>query len=135
MILYFSVRDFRLTVFLAEDQEENFFVVRSNLHKIDETIILLHAADGDKAITLLKEGNAVPDLFLIDINMPNKNGLELISWIKTEPALKDIPSVAVTASVFAQMKESYVTHGFDHILEKPFTRGELKALLRKVIPA
>ena len=121
-----------MTVFLAEDNEESHFVVRSNLKKIDETITLIHAEDGDKAINRLSSGDLVPDIFLIDINMPNKDGLALINWIKTVPSLQNIPSVAITASVFAEMKETYVEHGFKHILEKPFTRRELAELLKKV---
>jgi len=120
-------------VFLAEDSEESHFVVRSNLKKIDNTITLIHAADGDEAITKLSSGDCVPDLFLIDINMPKKDGLALINWIKTEPSLHQIPSVAFTASVFADMKANYREHGFQHILEKPFTRRQLAELIRKVL--
>lgn len=121
-----------MTVFLAEDSEENHFVVRANLKKIDESITLHHAEDGDKAIKMLQENDISPDLFLIDISMPNRDGLDLIQWIRSEPRLKHIPAVALTASVFAEMKESYLEHGFDYILEKPFMRRELADLLKKV---
>ena len=133
MTLHFNERDVRLTVFLAEDNEESHFVVRSNLKKIDETITLIHAADGDIAIKRLEEDDLVPDIFLIDINMPNTDGLALITWIKSKPHLQNIPTIAITASVFAEMKETYLEHGFQHILEKPFTRGELGELLKKVL--
>ncbi len=121
-----------MTVFLAEDNEESFFVVQSNLKKIDDTITLFRAADGNEAIQLLNGGTFMPDILFIDINMPNKDGLQVIRWIKEQPALQHIPAIAITASVFAEMKASYIEHGFDHILEKPFTRAEMAILLEKV---
>lgn len=121
-----------MTVFLAEDHDDNFFIVQSNLKKIDPSITLVREADGDKAIIRLSQDDLIPDLFLIDITMPHKDGLELIAWIKSRPEFRDIPTVALTASVFAEMKESYLEHGFDHILEKPFTRKDLAKLLQKV---
>lgn len=121
-----------MTIFLAEDYDDNFFIVQSNLKKIDPSIALVREADGDKAILRLSRDDLIPDLFLIDITMPNKDGLELIAWIKSRSEFRDIPTVALTASVFAEMKESYLEHGFDHILEKPFTRGDLAKLLQKV---
>jgi CheY-like chemotaxis protein len=121
-----------LTVFLAEDNDENLFIVQSNLKKIDKAATLIHAADGEEAIKQLNKSDITPDIFLIDISMPNKDGLELINWIKAESRLQNIPTVALTASVFAEMKESYLEHGFDHILEKPFTRRQLAELFEKV---
>lgn len=122
-----------MKIFLAEDNEDNYIIVKSNLKKIDSAIELVRVQNGEEAITLLAAGQLFPDLLLIDIAMPKINGLELIRWIKEQHHLREIPSIALTASVFAEMKESYKEHGFTHILEKPFTRQELLEILKKTV--
>ncbi len=54
----------------------------------------LDASDGTEALTVMKAHRV--DLLLTDINMPNMNGLELITRIKQDPALSSIPVVVVS---------------------------------------
>ncbi len=122
-----------MQIFLAEDNEDNVFIVKTNLKKIYPEAELIRAADGQEAIEMLEGRAFSPDLFLIDIAMPRLDGLGLVKWIKEHNLFKHIPAIAVTASVFAEMKESYILHGFDHILEKPFTRKDLAGTLEQAL--
>ncbi len=73
------------------------------------------------------------DLFLIDIEMPNINGMELTKWIRSQEKFEGKDVIAVTASVFAEMKKMYLEEGFNYILEKPFSRKELLEVIQKSI--
>ncbi len=113
-----------MKIFLAEDNEDNYLVVKSNLRKLDAPAELIWAEDGKIAIEMLENIDNI-DLFLVDIEMPHISGVELTKWIRTQEKFANTPIVAVTASVFAEMKKMYLEQGFDYILEKPFSRKEL----------
>lgn len=119
-----------MRIFLAEDNEDNYLVVKSNLRKLITQVELLWARDGMIAIEMLGKEDKI-DLFLIDIEMPILGGLELTKWIRSQERFTNTPIIAVTASVFAEMKKMYLDKGFDFILEKPFSRQELLNMLQR----
>ncbi|OHE09974.1 MAG: hypothetical protein A2513_07680 [Sulfurimonas sp. RIFOXYD12_FULL_33_39] len=119
-----------MKIFLAEDNEDNHLVIKSNLRKLNTSVELIWAEDGRVAIDMLENIDSI-DLFLIDIEMPNVNGIELTKWIRSQERFADKPIIAVTASVFAEMKKMYLEKGFDNILEKPFSRKELLETIQR----
>lgn len=121
-----------MRIFLAEDNNDNYLIVKSNLKKLDVLPELLWAQDGKIAIEMLSHEDSI-DLFLIDIEMPTVGGLELVDWIRKQERFIGKPAIAVTASVFADMKKMYIEKGFDFILEKPFSRKEFLDILQKAM--
>jgi len=121
-----------MRIFLAEDNEDNYLVVKSNLKKLEMPVELLWAKDGQIGIDMLKKEDDI-DIFLVDIEMPRVNGVELTNWIRSQERFSKKPIIAVTASVFAEMKKMYLQKGFDYILEKPFARRDFLAMLQEVI--
>ncbi len=121
-----------MKIFLAEDNGDNYLVVKSNLKKLKTPIELLWATDGQVAIEMLQHENEI-ELFLVDIEMPILNGIELTKWIRSQKRFLYVPIIAVTASVFADMKKMYLDKGFDFILEKPFSRKELLNMIQRSI--
>ncbi|MGE4418677.1 MAG: response regulator [Sulfurimonas sp.] len=121
-----------MRIFLAEDNEDNYLIVKSNLKKVQEPVELLWAQDGEIGIAMLEREDNI-DIFLIDIEMPKIGGLELTNWIRKQERFANKPIIAVTASVFAEMKKMYIEKGFDFILEKPFSRKEFLDILQKAM--
>ena len=119
-----------MILFLAEDNEDNYLVVKSNLRKVKEPVELVWARDGVEAVEKLETMERV-DLFMVDISMPRMDGLELTRWIKGQERFARTPVVAITASVFADMKKRYLDEGMDRILEKPFSRQEFLRMLEE----
>lgn len=120
-----------MKIFLAEDNEDNYMVVKSNLRKLQSDVELIWAKDGKEAMKEIDKLDEVA-VFLLDIEMPFIKGSALVKWIRGIQRFQNVPIIAVTASVFAEMKESYIQDGFDAILEKPFSRGEFLTLLKEV---
>ena len=118
-----------MKILLAEDNEDNYEVVKSNLKKL-QNIELIWATNGKETLQKLSDG-VVPDLFLIDIEMPVMNGKELIISLKNNQLYKNIPIIVITASIFAEMKSSYLSIGANDILEKPFSRSQFLELVGK----
>lgn len=120
-----------MRIFLAEDNEDNYLIVKSNLRKFEIPVELLWAKDGQIGMDMLRNEKDI-DIFLVDIEMPNVDGIELTNWIRKQEQFLGVPIVAVTASVFAEMKKMYLEKGFDYILEKPFARNEFISMLKEV---
>ena len=63
--------------------------------------------------------NQIPDLILMDINMPDMDGYTLTAKIKEKPEHKNIPVIAVTANVMRGDKEKALRSGCDGYIQKP----------------
>lgn len=89
------------------------------------------AEDGQVALTKLRKGNF--EFVVSDINMPNMNGFELLTQIKSDAALKHLPVLMVTAEA---KKEDIVTAaqaGASGYIVKPFTKATLEEKVNKII--
>lgn len=92
-----------IEVLLVDDDEGDIELTRHALSK-DKLKINLHVChDGDEALEFLKKQNefaniATPDLILLDLNMPKKDGRETLKEIKKDERFKHIPVIVLTAS-------------------------------------
>ena len=89
------------------------------------------AEDGAVALNMLKANKY--DFVVSDINMPNMNGFELLTQIKSDAALKHLPVLMVTAEA---KKEDIVTAaqaGASGYIVKPFTKATLEEKLQKIL--
>jgi two-component system cell cycle response regulator DivK len=78
---------------------------------------VLEAACAAQALQFLSEH--IPDLILMDINMPDIDGYALASQLKSRPELADVPIIAITANVMKGDRERTIQAGCDGYIEKP----------------
>jgi two-component system, cell cycle response regulator DivK len=103
------------TILIVEDNEKNMKLVRDILqHKGHAT---LEATTGGEGVRLAVERR--PDLVLMDIQLPDIDGIEALRRIRAEPALDAVPVLAVSASVMPDEQHKIVTSGFDAFITKP----------------
>jgi PAS domain S-box-containing protein len=103
------------TVLVVEDNEVNRRVVTDYLEAGGYTVV--HAADGAEAIE--QAAAAVPDVILMDIQMPVMDGLTATRAIKARPELAHIPVIALTALAMKGDAERCLAAGCDAYLSKP----------------
>ncbi len=103
------------TILHIEDNTENRLLVRRLLQA--DGYEVLEAESARQALDALKA--IIPDIILLDINMPDMDGYTLTSRIKSTPALHDIPIVAITANVMRGDREKVFNAGCDGYIEKP----------------
>jgi CheY-like chemotaxis protein len=84
-------------VLLVEDNPGDVRLVREVLADAPEAIQLRVAPDGESALTMLR-GGSHPDLVLLDLNLPRTGGLEVLTELKGDPALRRVPVVVLTSS-------------------------------------
>ena len=97
-----------------------------------EGFAITEAADGDEA---LQQARAeIPDLILLDLQMPVRNGYEVLSELRKDPRYANLPIIALTASAMQGDRERALAAGFTAYLAKPvtltFLRDEIQRLLQ-----
>ncbi|MBI2524572.1 MAG: response regulator [Candidatus Rokubacteria bacterium] len=112
-------------ILVVDDHDEN----RRILHDLLDGagFELLEAATGEEAVQLAEQH--VPDLILMDIQLPGIDGHEATRRIKANPALRRIPIIAVTSYALAGDEAKALAAGCDDYVAKPFSP---RALLAKV---
>ena len=119
------------TILLVDDDPDDLFILSDAFRTLDNTCEIIEAYDGDAAWLLLEElgkRNVVPDLIVLDINMPVLDGRELLKLLKTDDGFKGIPVVMYTTSsnVFDRLHcEQYQVE----LISKPST---LESILQAV---
>jgi len=87
----------------------------------------LSCQDGASALETLK--NTIPDLILLDINMPKMNGFEVYEKIREDKRLDQVEVIALSGSVMKEDEERIRAAGFNDFMPKPI---DLKGLIRKI---
>ena len=73
------------------------------------------------------------DMLLTDLNMPNKNGLELIETVRSMPKFKFMPIIMLTTESQTEMKQKGKAAGATGWIVKPFKPKQLLAVIKKVL--
>ncbi len=91
-----------VNILLVEDSPSDARLIREVLSKSQMTVHITLAKDGVEAIEQLfqlkNEGSSLPDLILLDLNLPKKTGSEVLREVKADQALKKIPVLVMTSS-------------------------------------
>ena len=112
---------------LAEDNLINQRVATEMLRKLGHTIIAV--GNGKEALAALR---AEPyDLILMDIQMPEMDGIEATSQIRRDPSLAHLPIIALTAHAMTGDRERCLGAGMDDYVSKPFNPRQLVAAVQK----
>ena len=115
-----------LKVLVVDDVAWNREVVAAYLRNTHHQ--LRQAADGKEALDVMREYR--PDVVLMDIRMPRMGGVEALAAMRADPALSEVPVLAVTASAL-ETDEDRLRRRFDDYLRKPYLPEDLRrALLR-----
>ena len=116
-------------ILIVEDNEKNMKLVRDILrHKGYETLEAVNGLDG---VRLACEGS--PDLILMDIQLPDIDGIEALTRIRKMPALDSVPVLAVSASVMPEDQHKIVSSGFDAYLTKPISLKPFMATVARFL--
>jgi two-component system, OmpR family, alkaline phosphatase synthesis response regulator PhoP len=122
-------------VMVIEDEKEIRDLVRYNLER--EGFRVSVASDGDKGLDQLFSER--PDVLVLDLMLPGKNGLEILRELRGEATTRELPVLILTARGAEMDKLLGFDHGADDYLTKPFSPRELvarvKALMRRSRPS
>ena len=121
---------FMKSVYVVEDNEKNMKLFRAILKLIPD-IEIFEETRGDLGFELIKSSN--PDLVILDIQLPEMNGIEICSELKKLEKFKDIPFIAVTSFAMKGDKERILAAGFEQYISKPIKVQEFRELVKKLL--
>ena len=117
------------TVLIVEDNDKNMKLARDVLQA--KGYQTLEAITGEDGVKLAKE--KLPDLVLMDIQLPGMNGIEAFRQIRADAKTARIPVVALTASVTPTDRSAITAAGFDAFLGKPINLKEFLDTVKRLV--
>ena len=127
-------------VLVAEDRDEDLFMIRRAFEQLGYHTPVQYVREGEQAIAYLagegrfanREEHPLPDLLLLDLKMPRKNGFEVLEWIKGQPGLEALRTVVLTTSddIF-EVNRAYKL-GASSFLTKPLNLTEFRDTIQAV---
>jgi len=119
----------RRTVLIADDEESVRLLVKVTIEGDDFNVV--EATDGDEAWSLIQEFK--PCLVLLDVRMPGRTGLEVLSAIRSDTSLAGTKVIILTASALRADMAAGLTSGADFYLTKPFSPRDLLSRLDEAL--
>jgi adenylate cyclase len=116
-------------ILVVDDNETNRDILVTRLEK--HGYELLQAANGEEALASVKQN--LPDLLLLDVEMPKLDGFEVCRRLKNDPSLPFIPIILCTARAASQDVVTGLDAGADEYLTKPVDQGALVARVRSML--
>ena len=112
---------------VVEDDDDEFFLVDRALKQGIDCPALKRASDGAEAIEYLagdgkysdRQNFPLPNLLLLDIKMPRKNGFEVLQWVRTQPVLQRIPVIMLSSSQEPEDIQRAYELGANSFITKP----------------
>lgn len=87
-----------LHVLLIEDDTIEVMKLNRTISKLNLTHKIIEARNGEEALNILEKKESLPDIILLDLNMPKINGIEFLTILKNNDTLKFIPTIILTTS-------------------------------------
>ncbi len=117
------------TVLVVEDNPDNMelitFILEENGYKV------LGAETGEQGLDIALKSR--PDFIILDIQLPDMDGLELVRQIRSSEIDGDIPTIAMTSYAMAGDREKAMAAGFNGYIEKPIDPEKVIGQIRNII--
>ncbi len=126
-----------IEILLVEDNAADAYLIQDRLERSRILNRIAVVADGIEAEAYLRRegkysGVARPDLILLDLNLPRRGGVELLSRVKTQPHLRSIPIVVLSSSeASADVSKSYA-EGANCYVAKPLNLDSMKHVVETI---
>ena len=117
-------------ILVVEDDEDLAALVKYSLEREREFVVRI-VGSGDAAMRTLK--NELPDLMVLDLNLPVISGTEICRWVRKTPSSAQLPVIMLTAMTAETDRVAGLDLGADDYITKPFSLAELSARIRAVL--
>ena len=118
------------TILYIEDNDYNRKIVRQLVSRTSYRLI--EAIDGESGVALAQQ--ELPNLILMDVQLPKMSGLDATRVLKADPRTAHIPIIVITSFALSGDREKAAAAGANSYLAKPYSPRELPALIREFLP-
>lgn len=117
-------------IYVIEDNEKNMKLFRAILKLIPD-IEIYEETRGDLGLELIKSGD--PDLIILDIQLPELDGVEICKKLRKIEKFKNVPMIAVTSFAMKGDKERILNAGFNEYISKPIRVQKFRELVKSYL--
>jgi chemotaxis family two-component system response regulator Rcp1 len=124
-------------VLMVEDNQADVFLMKEYLKEFLFPLHICVARDGEEALTALRQSLCFtskqdPDFILLDLNLPKKDGREVLAEIKGDPGLKHIPILILTSSTNEQDRTTAYQNHATRYLQKPNSLEHYTTMVKSI---
>jgi len=119
------------TILLIEDNEQNAYLARFLLQQAGCAVVT--ARTGQEGLEKVR--SAIPDLILLDIQLPDTDGYQIAQRLREDPAVRHIPIVALTSFAMPGEKKRALELGCRGYIEKPIEAGKFAQQVKAFLPS
>jgi two-component system cell cycle response regulator DivK len=116
-------------ILIVEDKATSRELLRTVLEQ--QGYAVEEASDGEEALRKIRE--QPPDLVLLDLQIPARNGYDVVREVRNDPRLQTMPIVAVTASAMQGDREKVLAAGFTAYIAKPVSLVQLRQEVNQIL--
>lgn len=127
---------------MVDDDADDRDIIRFSMESINASDTIGFAEDGEQALTLLQDDvtvSPIPQLIVLDLNMPRMNGTETLRSLKQDERFKNIPVIIYSTSINPFEKEKCMELGAHSFITKPISYQEsldiANVFLRFIVPS
>ncbi|HEY2139401.1 MAG TPA: response regulator, partial [Chthoniobacterales bacterium] len=120
------------TILFVEDSLSNLHLIERILAHRPE-IRIVPAVEGRLAVELAREHK--PDIILLDLNLPDMHGREVLTRLRSEPATRDVPVVIISADALKGQRDRLLSEGAFAYLSKPLDVREFVGTIHRALSA
>ena len=124
-----EISSVNLTVLVVEDDDDSRYLMRLELERLG--YLISEAENGVKGVEIALRDH--PDIILMDLTLPEMDGLEATARIRADAKMRDVPIIAVTAHQESDWREEAKASGFDAYVTKPIDGGWLSELIKGLL--
>ncbi|MBU2945130.1 response regulator [Zobellia uliginosa] len=122
-----------MDILLIEDDAIEVMKLQRTVKKLELKHNIIETKNGEDALEILRSGNRLPDIILLDLNMPRMNGIEFLSILREDEVLKYLPTIILTTSENrADLLECYKKGVAGYVI-KPLKYEDYQSKLHKVL--
>ena len=120
-------------VFIADDDADDVFFVRSAIDQLKSDIRVRHFLNGKQLIETLNDPTQeLPDLVLLDLNMPILDGKETLRILRKNETLRDLPIIILSTSTHTFERELCLGYGANNFITKPYSFSLYLQIFRRL---
>jgi two-component system, chemotaxis family, response regulator Rcp1 len=114
-----------IRILLVEDNAGDVYLLEETLKRREIDYEITHYEDGEQAIRALRRDDClIPDLILLDLNLPRREGFDVLQTIRSKPAMVGVPVGILTSSDAARDRHRVALSGGERYIHKPPTLEE-----------
>ena len=122
-----------LNIILVEDNEDHFFLIEEVFKHAQLKVNLHRVRNGFELMTYLHKNVLLPDLILLDLNMPRKGGRAVLQELKATPKYQHIPIVILTTSRYDNDRTECEKLGAEAFISKPTSFDDFVTVIKLAI--